>query len=84
MNPMLPEEYLSVEARLQIVSADPAHVLDQHGSDLPGLNVRDQPLPVRAVEVAAGPAVVGIVVQVRVAVLCGVGFEVKLLVCNGA
>ena len=83
MNPMLPEEHLGVKARLQIVAPDAGHILDDHRTDQPGFNISDQPLPVGAVEIAAAPSVVGIVDDIAVAVLLGIGLEVFLLVYNG-
>ena len=83
MNPMLPEEHLGVKARLQIVAPDAGHILDDHRANQSGFNISNQPLPVGAVEIAAAPSVVGIMDDIAVAVLLGIGLEVFLLVYNG-
>ena len=52
-------------------------------SHFPGFNIRSQPLPCRAVKVAAGITVIGIVDNITVALLLGVTFEVFFLIDNG-
>ncbi len=83
MNSILPEHDLGVEAGLQVVPADAAHVLAQQMGDLPGFHVRHQPFPAGALKIAAGPSIVRIVDEVGIAALLRVGFEVSFLVQNG-
>ena len=80
---VLPEEYLRVKSGLQIVTPRPAHILDDHMGNLARLNIRDELLPCRALEIAAAPAVVRIVSAVGVASLLGIAFEVFFLIHDG-
>ncbi len=80
---VLPEEYLRVKSGLQIVAPCPAHILDNHMGNLTRLNVCDELLPCRALEIAAAPSVIGIVAAVGVAPLLGVAFEVFFLIHDG-
>ena len=80
---VLPEEYLRVKACLQIVTPCPAHILDDHMGNLARLNVCDELLPCWALEIAAAPAVVGVMAAVGVASLLGVAFEVFFLIHDG-
>ena len=80
---MLTEEHLRVKSGLQIISADSAHVLDDHMSHFPGFNICLQPLPCRTIKVAAGITVIGIVDNITVALLLSVAFEVFFLIDNG-
>ena len=82
-DPVLGEEHLRVEAGLQIIPAHPAHVLHQHRRHLPIFDVRHQPLPVRALKVAAGVAVVGVVGAVRETMLRGIVLQHALLHHDG-
>ena len=82
-DPVLGKEHLRVEAGLQIVPAHPAHVLHQHRRHLPIFDVRHQPLPIRALEVAAGVAVVGVVGAVRETMLRGIVLQHALLHHDG-
>ena len=83
VNAVLPEEYLRVKSGLQIVAPCPAHILDNHMGNLPRLNICDELLPCRALEIAAAPAVVCIVAAVGVASLLGIAFEVFFLIHDG-
>ena len=83
MNAVLPEEYLRVKPGLQIVTPRPAHILDDHMGNLARLNICDELLPCRTLEIAAAPAVVGIVTAVGVAPLLGIAFEVFFLIHDG-
>lgn len=83
VNAVLPEEYLRVKAGLQIVTPRPAHILDDHMGNLTRLNVCNELLPCRTLEIAAAPAVVGIVAAVGVASLLGIAFEVFFLIHDG-
>lgn len=78
-DPMLPEKNFGIKAGLQIVPAHPAHVLDEDGLHLPRFDVRHQPLPVRALEIAAGIAVVGVMGPVQEAMLLGIVLQYPLL-----
>ena len=80
---MLSEEHLRVKACLQVITTGPTHVLDDHMSNLSGLDVRHQLLPCRTLEIAAAPAVIGIVAAVGVASLLGIAFEVFFLIHDG-
>ena len=80
---VLPEEYLRVESRLQIITTRPAHVLDNDMGYLSGLNVRHQPFPCGTVKITAAPAVIGVMAAVGVASLLGVAFEVFFLIHDG-
>ena len=83
VNAVLPKEYLRIKAGLQIVTPRPAHILDDHMSYLARLNVCDELLPCRALEIAAAPAVIGIVAAVGVAPLLGIAFKVFFLIHDG-
>ena len=50
---MLTEEHFRIKAGLQIITTDTAHVLYKNSGNPAGLNIRDQPLPVRAIKIAA-------------------------------
>ena len=78
----LPEQNLRIESGLKIISPDSAHVLRQHQSHFPGLNIGNQPLPVGPLEVAAGPAVIGVMDTVGKAVLGGVALQLQFLIDN--
>ena len=80
---VLPEEYLRVKSGLQIVTPRPAHILDDHMGNLARLNICDELLPCRALEIAAAPTVVRIVSAVGVTFLLGVAFEVFFLIHDG-
>ena len=58
---MLPEEYFCIVAGLKVLAAKTAHVLDENRCDLAFLNIAHQLLPCRTVEIAARPAVIGVV-----------------------
>ena len=73
---------LGVKADFQIVSSESAHVLDDHGADQTGINIGQHLHEARSVEVSAGVAIIGIVPDVREAVLPCVVFQVSLLVLN--
>ena len=80
---MLPEEHLRVKTGLQVITARPAHVLDDHMGYLSGLNVGHQLFPCGAFKISAAPAVIGIVTAIGVASLPGIAFEVFFLIHNG-
>ena len=82
VNAMLTEEHFRVKTGLQIISADSAHVLYDHMGDLTGFNICFQLLPCGTIEIAATPTVIGIVLDVRVASLLGIAFEVFFLIDN--
>ena len=79
---MLTEEYLRVKAGLQIISADSAHVLYDHMDNLTCFNICLQLLPCGTVKISAAPTVIGIVLNIRVASLLGIAFEVFFLIDN--
>ena len=58
---MLPEEYFCIVAGLKVLAAKTAYVLDENRCDLAFLNIAHQLLPCRTVEIAARPAVIGVV-----------------------
>ena len=78
-NPMLTEKYLGVEACLQIITTDAAHVLYKDTGNLAGLDIRNQLFPSRSLKIASAPTVVRIVDTVAEAILRGVAFEVGFL-----
>ena len=80
VNAVLTEHHLSVKARLQIISADSAHILYQDVSHLSGFNIRYQLLPRRSVKVSSTPTVVGVVLDIGVSSLCRIAFEVLFLI----
>ena len=80
---VLPEEYLRIKAGLQIITTDTAHVLHQDSRNLAGLNICDQPLPVRAFKITTAPTVVRIMDDVAIPMLCRIGFEVAFLIYDG-
>ena len=82
VNSMLTEEYLRVKTGLQIISADSAHVLYDHMGNFAGFNICFQLLPCRAIEIAAAPTVIGVMLDIRVTFLLGIAFEVFFLIDN--
>ena len=80
MYAVLPEKHLGVKAGLQIITPCPAHILYDDVRYFPGLNIRNQILPCRAVKIAARIPVVGVVDKIFIALLAGVGFEVFFLI----
>ena len=80
---VLTEENLRVKACLQVITPRPTHVLDDHMGHFSGFDVCHQLLPSRTVEIAAAPAVIGVVAAVDVASLLGVAFEVFFLIHDG-
>ena len=77
------EVLLRVVAHLQVLAAQAGHVLDDDRRDVAQLDVLQQPLEVRAVEVCAGVAVVHVDAGIQQTVLLGVAQEHLLLVGNG-
>ena len=77
---MLREEHFRVVADLQIVTAKPAHVLDDYDTDMPGLYLCHHGPEAWPVEVGASIAVIGEVTDVGEAPLGGVVFQEFLLV----
>ena len=80
---MLSEEHLRVKACLQIVTPRPAHILDDHMGNPTCLNVCDKLFPCRPLEIAAAPAIIGVMAAVGVASLLGIAFEVFFLIHDG-
>ena len=80
---MLPKEDFRIEASLQIVPPDTAHVLGDHTANLPDLNVRDELFPTGPLKVCPAPSIVRIVDRVRESPLGGVAFEHSLLIHDG-
>ena len=76
---MLAKHNLGIEASLQIVAPDSAHILGDHTADLSGLNVRNHLFPARAFKAAAGPAVIRIMDAVSEAMLCGIVLQEPFL-----
>ena len=83
VNAVLPEEYLRVKSGLQIVTPRPAHILDDHMGNPTCLNVCDKLFPCRPLEIAAAPAIIGVMAAVGVASLLGIAFEVFFLIHDG-
>ena len=83
MYPVLTEHDLRVEASLQVVAADPAHVLTQDVGYPACFDVFDQLLPGGALEIAAAPAVVRVVDDIVPALSCCICFEVLFLIDDG-
>ena len=79
---MLTEEHFRVKAGLQIISANSAHVFYDHMDNLTGFNICFQLLPCGTIEIAATPTVIGIVLDIGVASLLGIAFEVFFLIDN--
>ena len=79
---VLGKEHFCVIPRLQIVPTHPGHIFDDDGGYLSCLNIRHQPFPVRALEAAAGEAVVGVVLAVSKAMLLRIALQHGLLIYN--
>ena len=77
---LFPEHNLGIESSLKIVTPDSAHILGDHTADLPGLNVRNQAFPVRAVKATARPAVIRVMGTVTEPMLGSIRFEHLLLI----
>ena len=73
------EVLLRVVAHLQVFAAQAGHVLDDDRRDVAQLDVLQQPLEVRAVEVRAGVPVVHVDAGIQQTVLLGVAQEHLLL-----
>ena len=74
------EHDLGVEANLEIVPPEAAHVLDDDRADVARLDLPHHGGEAWAVEIDAAVAVVSEVPEVGKALLTGVGFEVSLLI----
>ena len=77
---LLREKYLGIEADLQIISAESAHILDDDRTDLSGIYFGKHSLKSGTVEVAPGIAVIGKMLDVREAAFTGELAEILLLV----
>ena len=74
------EHDLGVEAHLEIVPSEAAHILDDDRADVARLDLPHHGGEAGAVEIDAAVAVVGEVPEVGKSLLTGVGFEVSLLI----
>ena len=79
---LLREHHFGVESNLQIVSSEPAHVLNDDGADLPGLHLGDQRLKAGPIEIHTGISIVREVDDVSQTVSAGIVFKVLLLIGN--
>ena len=68
-NMMLSEKDFGIKPRLQIISADAAHILHNDRPDPARFDVGYHALPFRTLKITAGPAVVCVVFAVSEAVL---------------
>ena len=82
-DPMLPEQDLGIEARLQIVTPDTAHILGDHTADFPGLNVCHKLFPTGPLKICPAPSVVRVMGNVSKSSLGSIAFKHGLLIHNG-
>ena len=81
---VLRENYLGVEADLQIVAPDPAHVLGDNSSDFVGFHILYETVSRRTVEGSAAVPIVRVVNWIVEVLLSGIDFQTFLLVLDGA
>ena len=79
---LLPKEDLGIKSSLEIVASDPAHVLGDDTADLPSLNVGNQPLPGRALEITPRPSIVRVVDTICKAALGRIALQQHFLIHN--
>ena len=77
------KEDLGVVADLQVISAQATHVLDDDGSNLSVFREGNQSLPVGAVKVGAGVAIVHEELSVAKSIVIGIFLQDCLLVDDG-
>lgn len=77
--PPLNKLHIGIKSSLEIITSDSAHVLGDDTADLPGLNIGNQPLPIRALKIAPGPSAVRIMDTTCKAALGRVAFQQHFL-----
>ena len=77
---MLGKQDLCVEAGLQIISPDPAHVLGNDTAHFSGLNVRNKLFPAGPLKICTAPAVIRVMDDVGKAPLGSIAFEHGFLI----
>ena len=76
---VLAEHHFRIKSCFKIVAPDSAHILRQNHADLSGFHVGNQAFPAGALEVAAAPSVVCIVLAVGEAMLVSIILQIELL-----
>ena len=82
-NALFPEHNLGIKANLQIIPANSAHILSYNTAHFSGLNIPNEPFPVRPFKVAAAPTVVGIMLKIDKTVSVSIILQHILLINNG-
>ena len=77
---VLGKQDLCVEAGLQIISPDPAHVLGNDTAHFSGLNVRNKLFPAGPLKICTAPAVIRVMDDVGKAPLGSIAFEHGFLI----
>ena len=80
---VLAEHHFRIKSCFKIVAPDSAHILRQNHANLSGFHVGNQAFPAGAVEIAAAPSVVRIVLAVGEAMLVSIILQIELLVHDG-
>ena len=80
---VLTEHDFRIKSCFKIVAPDSAHILRQNHANLSGFHVGNQAFPAGAVEIAAAPSVVRVVLAVGESMLIGVILQIELLVHDG-
>lgn len=76
---VLTEHHFRIKSCFKIVAPDSAHILRQNHANLSGFHVGNQAFPAGAVEIAAAPSVVRVVLAVGESMLIGVILQIELL-----
>ena len=80
---ILPEVYLRVVSRFQIVAPNTAHIFGNDSADLTGFHISYKPFPSGAFKVSAAITIVRVVAVIGVAVLLGLILHIGFLIRNG-
>ena len=80
---VLTEHHFRIKSCFKIVAPDSAHILRQNHANLSGFHVGNQAFPAGAVEIAAAPSVVRIVLAVGESMLVSIILQIELLVHDG-
>ena len=82
MNARLAEVHLAVIADLEIISAEPRHILDDYRSDATGIHIADELLKAGAIKVCPGESVIRIELRVKIAMTLRIIAKHLLLIDN--
>ena len=80
---ILPEVYLRVVSRFQIVAPNTAHIFGNDSADLTCFHISYKPFPSRTIKVAAAITIICVVAAVGEAMLLGIILQIGFLVGDG-